>query len=67
MPRIAPVQTSDASPAQAEILAAVQKKMGMVPNLLSTLAAARATCVAMRHLEDDAVNCLQDLHAKQVA
>ena len=46
MPRIAPVQTSDASPAQAEILATVQKKMGMVPNLLSTLAAARAAATA---------------------
>ena len=33
----------------------------------TTLAAAQATCVAMRHLADDAVNCLQDLHARRVA
>ena len=29
----------------------------------TTLSAARATCLAMEHLGDDAVNCLQDLHA----
>ncbi|MEO0346011.1 MAG: carbamoyl-phosphate synthase large subunit [Pseudomonadota bacterium] len=33
----------------------------------TTLAAAQATCVAMRHMADDAVNCLQDLHARRVA
>ena len=33
----------------------------------TTLAAARAMCVAMRHLADDAVNCLQDLHANLAA
>ncbi|MEO0617410.1 MAG: ATP-grasp domain-containing protein, partial [Pseudomonadota bacterium] len=33
----------------------------------TTLAAAQATCVAMRHMADDAVNSLQDLHARRVA
>ena len=33
----------------------------------TTLAAARATCVAMQHLADDAVNCLQDLHQSRAA
>ena len=42
MPRIAPVQTANADPAQAEILGAVQKKLGMVPNIVATLATAPA-------------------------
>ncbi|MEO1581900.1 MAG: carbamoyl-phosphate synthase large subunit [Pseudomonadota bacterium] len=33
----------------------------------TTLAAARATCDAMQHIADDAVNCLQDLHATRAA
>lgn len=33
----------------------------------TTLAAAKATCQAMQHLSDDAVNCLQDLHGSQAA
>ncbi|MEL7297699.1 MAG: carbamoyl-phosphate synthase large subunit [Pseudomonadota bacterium] len=33
----------------------------------TTLSAARATCVAMQHLTDDNVNCLQDLHKRNAA
>ena len=33
----------------------------------TTLAAARATCLAMEHLKDDEVNCLQDLHKSSAA
>ncbi|MEN7343623.1 MAG: carbamoyl-phosphate synthase large subunit [Pseudomonadota bacterium] len=33
----------------------------------TTLSAALATCVAMKHLKDDEVNCLQDLHSKNAA
>ncbi|MEO0576328.1 MAG: carbamoyl-phosphate synthase large subunit, partial [Pseudomonadota bacterium] len=33
----------------------------------TTLAAASATCLAMKHLSDDGVNCLQDLHASVAA
>ncbi|MEM7764705.1 MAG: hypothetical protein AAF290_11545, partial [Pseudomonadota bacterium] len=33
----------------------------------TTLSAARATCVAMQHLADDNVNCLQDLHKRNAA
>ncbi len=33
----------------------------------TTLSAARATCVAMQHISEDGVNCLQDLHASVAA
>ncbi|MEO0997627.1 MAG: hypothetical protein AAFX58_08915, partial [Pseudomonadota bacterium] len=33
----------------------------------TTLAAARATCLAIEHLDDDAVNRLQDLHEEVAA
>lgn len=33
----------------------------------TTLSAAKATCIAMQHLADDTVNCLQDLHAMNAA
>lgn len=38
MPRIIPVDRDAAAPKTAEILDAVGKKMGMVPNLISTMA-----------------------------
>ena len=38
MPRIQPVQIETAEPKTAELLSGVKKKLGMVPNLISTMA-----------------------------
>lgn len=38
MPRIQPVRTETADPKTAELLTGVKKKLGMVPNLVSTMA-----------------------------
>ena len=38
MPRIAPLTAETANPAQQELLDGVKKKIGMVPNLLGTMA-----------------------------
>lgn len=46
MPRIQPVKTETATPAAAEILANVKKKMGAVPNLISTMATSPAVANA---------------------
>ena len=43
MPRIQPVQIEAAEPKTAELLSAVKKKLGMVPNLISTMAHSTAT------------------------
>lgn len=46
MSRIAPVNENNASPAGVEVLQAVRKKMGRVPNLIATMAAAPAVANA---------------------
>lgn len=46
MPRINPVQIESTSPKTAEILATVKRKLGSVPNLLSTMAHSTATISA---------------------
>ena len=46
MPRIQPVQIEAAEPKTAELLSAVKKKLGMVPNLISTMAHSTATANA---------------------
>lgn len=38
MPRIQPVNKENASPATAELLGTVEKKMGMIPNIIATMA-----------------------------
>lgn len=46
MPRIQPVRRDNAPPAAAELLAGVQKKMGVVPNLIATMAQSSAVASA---------------------
>jgi uncharacterized peroxidase-related enzyme len=48
MPRIEPVNPATALPATAELLAGVKKKMGAVPNIISTMA--QSTAVANAYL-----------------
>ena len=48
MPRIAPIHPETASPAAAELLTAVKKKMGVVPNIIATMA--QSTSVANAYL-----------------
>lgn len=48
MPRIHAVDRDTAPPATTELLASVQKKMGVVPNIISTMA--RSTAVATAYL-----------------
>ena len=43
MPRIQPVRIETAEPKTAELLTSVKKKLGMVPNLISTMAQSPAT------------------------
>lgn len=46
MPRLNPVHRENADPTTAELLAAVQKKMGTVPNLIATMANSAAVANA---------------------
>ena len=46
MPRIQPVRIETAEPKTAELLNGVKKKLGMVPNLISTMAQSPATANA---------------------
>ncbi len=46
MPKIPPVDRGSATPETIEILSAVEKKMGMVPNLISTMALSPAVAKA---------------------
>lgn len=46
MPRIQPVRIETAEPKTAELLSGVKKKLGMVPNLISTMAQSPATANA---------------------
>lgn len=46
MPRIKPVQTESAPKATQTLLAGVQKKLGMVPNLIATMAQSPAAAQA---------------------
>jgi len=46
MPRIHPVQEKTADPAAVELLGAVRKKMGSVPNLIATMANSPAVAKA---------------------
>ncbi|TWT92124.1 Alkyl hydroperoxide reductase AhpD [Botrimarina colliarenosi] len=46
MPRIQPIDRTLAPPATAELLDGVQKKMGVVPNLIATMAQSRAVASA---------------------
>ena len=48
MPRINPVHAETADPKTAELLVGVKKKLGMVPNLISTMA--QSTAVANAYL-----------------
>lgn len=48
MPRIQPIDSTTASPATQKLLAGVQKKLGMVPNLIATMA--QSTAVAQAYL-----------------
>lgn len=48
MPRIQPVRPETADPKTAELLGGVKKKLGMVPNLISTMA--QSTAVANAYL-----------------
>ncbi len=48
MSRIQPVRTETADPKTAELLGGVKKKLGMVPNLISTMA--QSTAVASAYL-----------------
>ena len=48
MPRINPVHAETADPKTAELLVGVKKKLGMVPNLISTMA--NSTAVANAYL-----------------
>ena len=48
MPRIHPVNRETAPPATKELLAGVQQKMGVVPNIISTMA--QSTAVANAYL-----------------
>jgi hypothetical protein len=43
MPRIHPVRIETAEPKTAELLKGVKQKLGMVPNLISTMAQSPAT------------------------
>lgn len=43
MPRIQPVRIETAEPKTAELLTGIKKKLGMVPNLISTMAQSPAT------------------------
>lgn len=49
MPRLNPVQPQDADPQTADLLGAVKKKLGGVPNIIATMANSRA--VANAYLE----------------
>lgn len=46
MPRIQPVRPEAADPKTAELLSSVKKKLGMVPNLISTMAQSPAVATA---------------------
>ncbi len=46
MPRIQPVNRDTAPPATAELLAGVQKKLGLVPNIIATMAQSTAAANA---------------------
>ena len=48
VPRIEPIQASSATPEQDRLLASVKKSMGMVPNLIATMA--RSPAVAQAYL-----------------